>query len=180
MPTLQNYCHTYGFPKKIITDNGEEFRHLLFEDFCRENQIKIVHGAPRTPTTQGLTERSSRSWKEDMRSIIISSTKKKVKRWCSYTKEAAYTRNFSYHRAIKVSPYEAVFHMKPHREIVDIEEEEKDDTEQSATADNEIEEMPNKRHKVIENQRKYNESMIQQTQRRQLRKQPTFKVSDIW
>ena len=32
--------------------------------------------------------------------------------------QAAYTRNISYHHAIKASPYEAVFGIKPHREIL--------------------------------------------------------------
>jgi hypothetical protein len=181
LPSLRNYCYTYGFPKKIITDNGTEFRNKLVEGFCRENEIKIAHGAPRTPTTQGLTERSNRSWKEDMRAIMISSTNKKVKRWCSYTREAAYTRNISYHRAIKMCPYEAVFHVKPHREIVDTETEKDDDDDdlESAELDDEEIEMPNKRHKIIENQRKYNTSMIEQTKKRQRRKIPKFKVSDM-
>lgn len=54
----------HGFPKKIITDNGTEFRNKLVEEFCRENQIKIAHGALRTLTTQGLTARSNRSMGE--------------------------------------------------------------------------------------------------------------------
>ena len=115
-----------------------------------------------------------------MTAIIISSTNKKVKRWCSYTKEAAYTRNISYHRAVKMSPYEAVFHVKPHREIVDIETEKDDDNDlESAESDDEEIEMPNKRQKIIENQTKYNTSMIEQTKKRQLRKKPKFKVSDM-
>lgn len=175
---LTNYCHTYGFPKKIVTDNGKEFKNKLIEEFCRVNDIKISHGAPRTPTTQGLTERSNRSWKEDMRAIIISSSKD-VRKWCSYSKEAAYTRNISYHRAIKMSPYEAVFHMKPHRETVVIQEAEKDDiSEDTAAAENEG--MPQtKRQKVIENQTRYNNSMIVQTEARQLRKRPKYKISDM-
>ena len=44
------YCYTYGFPKKILTDNGKEFTNKKMEA---------------TPTAQGLVERSNRSWKED-------------------------------------------------------------------------------------------------------------------
>lgn len=89
-----------------------------------------------------------------MRANIKRSTNRKVKRWCSYTREASYTRNISYHRAIKMSPYEAVFHVKPHREIVDTEIE-KDDSDgdlESAELDDKEIEMPNKRQKIIENQ----------------------------
>ena len=44
------YCYTYGFPKKILTDNGKEFANKKMEA---------------TPTIQGLDERSNRTWKED-------------------------------------------------------------------------------------------------------------------
>ena len=41
------------------------------EAFCEENRIQVAHGSPRTPTTQGLVERSNQSWKEDMRALIM-------------------------------------------------------------------------------------------------------------
>ena len=56
LAAVKNYCLSYGYPKKILTDNGGEF--------CEENQIKLSHGAPRTPTTQGLVERSNRDGKK--------------------------------------------------------------------------------------------------------------------
>ena len=48
------------------------------EQFCAENDITIVHGSPRTSTTQGLVER--------------------------------------HNRATKMTPYEACYGLKPHRE----------------------------------------------------------------
>ena len=78
--------------------------------------IKLSHGAPRTPTTQGLVERSSRTWKEDMRSIIMGSNDKNLDRWCECTMQASYTMNITLHRAIHTSPYEAVFGIKAHHE----------------------------------------------------------------
>ena len=78
--------------------------------------IKLSHGAPRTPTTQGLVERNSRTWKEDMRSIIMGSNDKNLDRWCECTMQASYTMNITLHRAIHTSPYEAVFGIKAHHE----------------------------------------------------------------
>lgn len=77
-----------------------------------ENELS--HGASRTPTTEGPTERSNVSWKEDMRSLIVSKADKNIKKLCQYTREVSYTRNTSYHQAIKLSPYEAVCRIKPH------------------------------------------------------------------
>lgn len=95
---------------------GESSKTRSKRCFARDNGIDLSHGAPRTPTTQGLTERSNLSWKQDMRSLIVSTADKNIKKWCQYTREASYTRNISYHRTIKVSPYEAVYGIKPHRE----------------------------------------------------------------
>ena len=100
LDAVKNYCLSYGYPKKILTENGGEF--------CEENQIKLSHGAARTPTTQGLVERSNRTWKENMRSIIMGSNNKNIERWCEYTMQGSYTMNVTLHRAINTTPYEAV------------------------------------------------------------------------
>ena len=77
----------------------------------------MKHGAPRTPTTQGLIERSNRLCKEDMHTLIAS-TATKVSNWCKKLGEISYTRNITYHTAIKTSPYEAVYRIKPHKELL--------------------------------------------------------------
>ena len=180
---LTNFCYTYGFRKKIITDNGGEFQNHKMKKFCNENGITLSHGAPRTPTTQGLTERSNRSWKQDMRSLIISTAEKHIQKWCHYTKEASYARNISYHRAIKLTPYEAVYGIKPHREIINSNAKENTQNDSQEENDQEVsgkdEEPPNKRQKIIENQTKYNTDMVNQTKRKQQNKQPKFKISDM-
>jgi len=102
-------------PKKIITDSGREFQDRKLKMFCNKNGIELSHFAPRTPTTQGLTERSNLSWKQDLWSLIVSTAGKSIKKWCQYTREALYTRKISYHWAIKLSPYEGVDIIKPCR-----------------------------------------------------------------
>ena len=77
---FNNYCYTYGFPKKILTDNGKEFKNKRIEAFCQQNGVEIAHGSPRTPTTQGLVERSNRSWKEDTRALIMSNSSQNVRK----------------------------------------------------------------------------------------------------
>ena len=144
----KRYCYTYGFPKKILTDNGKEFANKKMEAFCQENRIQVAHGSPQTPTTQGLVERSNRSWKEDMRALIMSTSSTSVQNWCEKASEAAYTRNISYHRAIKMTPYEAVYGIKSHREC------------------EHHEDQSRKRQKITENQEKYNNEMVTQSQKK--------------
>ena len=35
LKSLREYCYTYGFPKKIITDNGGEFQNKKLKMFCK-------------------------------------------------------------------------------------------------------------------------------------------------
>ena len=56
-------------------------------------------------------------------------------------REASYTRNISYHRAIKVSPYEAVYGIKHHREKLN----EQSKESQSEQEENNLEESNEKR-----------------------------------
>ena len=186
---FNNYCYTYGFPKKILTDNGKEFKNKKMEAFCQENGIQIAHGSPRTPTTQGLVERSNRSWKEDTRALIMSTSSRNVKKWCQKVREAAYTRNISYHRAIKMTPYEAVYGIKAHREVFNSSVSDNDqdlahnETHPEAHEDlNECEvqqEQPKKRQKLTANQESYNNQMIKQTQKKNEARKNKFKVGDM-
>ena len=54
LDAVKNYCFSYGYQRKILIDNGSEFCNAKLKLFCKENQIKLSHGAARTPTTQGL------------------------------------------------------------------------------------------------------------------------------
>jgi transposase InsO family protein len=56
---------TYGVPEAILTDNGKVFTgrfgkgvgEVLFDRICRENGIRHLLTAPRSPTTTGKVER---------------------------------------------------------------------------------------------------------------------------
>ena len=56
---------THGVPEQILTDNGKVFTgrfgpgtgEVLFDRICRENGIKHILTAPRSPTTTGKVER---------------------------------------------------------------------------------------------------------------------------
>ena len=144
---LREYCYTYRFPKRIITDNGGEFQNKKLKVFCKDNGIELSHGAPQTLTTQGLSERSNLSWKQDMRSLIVSTADKNIKKWCQYTREASYARNISNHQAIKVFPYEAVYGIRPHSEKLSEQREERNGKSSQPQHD---EDQPRKDKKIIE------------------------------
>lgn len=102
-----------GFPKTLHTDNGKEFKNKHMIDFCNEHQIELVHGAPRTPQTQGLVERNNRTLKENLANIL-KEKQVSLNTWCNHVGEAAYKRNITKHRAVSRTPYELVFGILPH------------------------------------------------------------------
>ncbi|XP_068687781.1 SCAN domain-containing protein 3-like [Montipora foliosa] len=186
LDAVKNYCLSYGYPQKILTDNGGEFCNAKLKLFCEENQINLSHGAARTPTTQGLVERSNTTWKENMRSIIMGSYNKNIERWCEYTMQASYTMKVTLHRAINTTPYEVVFGITAHRENHQNTDEDikcEGETTELASGKNTLDndqcetfERATKRQKIFEQQSQYNEEMVKQTS--QSRKTP-FKIDYI-
>ena len=63
----------YGVPEQILTDNGKVFTgrfgpgtgEVLFDRICRENGIKHLLTAPRSPTTTGKIERWHRTLRQE-------------------------------------------------------------------------------------------------------------------
>ena len=63
----------YGVPSQILTDNGKVFTgrfgpgtgEVLFDRICRENGIKHLLTAPRSPTTTGKVERWHKTLREE-------------------------------------------------------------------------------------------------------------------
>ena len=90
---VQKNCVTYGYPTTLP-------------------QKKLLHGAARTPRTQGLVKRSNRTFKKTMRTLIMTTCGLQISQWCKYTMQSSCIMNMSYHRAINMTPYEAVFHIK--------------------------------------------------------------------
>jgi transposase InsO family protein len=68
---LAKAMRTFGVPQEVLTDNGKVFTgrfgpgtgEVLFDRICRENGIKHILTAPRSPTTTGKVER----WHKTMR-----------------------------------------------------------------------------------------------------------------
>jgi Integrase core domain len=69
---LVKAMRAYGIPEQILTDNGKVFTgrfgpgtgEVLFDRICRENGIKHILTAPRSPTTTGKIERWHRTMRE--------------------------------------------------------------------------------------------------------------------
>lgn len=66
---LTKAMRAFGVPQEVLTDNGKVFTgrfgpgsgEVLFDRICRENGIKHILTAPRSPTTPGKIERWHRA-----------------------------------------------------------------------------------------------------------------------
>ena len=67
---MSQFCWQFGFPQKIHTDNGREFKNSLISQFCKNNGITQLHVAPRKPSTKGLVERNNQTVKQNIRNIL--------------------------------------------------------------------------------------------------------------
>ena len=56
---LKKIYFARGFPKRLQSDNGEEFKKHV-KEFCTTNKVKMVRCRPYHPQTQGKVERSHR------------------------------------------------------------------------------------------------------------------------
>ena len=96
---------------------GENLKNKEMRALCESHNIKLVHGAPRTPQTQGLVERNNRTVKENLSNIIKEKQADKTE-WCNFVEEAAYKKNITVHRATSKSPYEVVFGILPQHQTI--------------------------------------------------------------
>ena len=186
---LTNLFWMFGFPSVLHSDNGREFKSKTMSELCKKHKIKQVHGAPRTPSTQGLVERSNRTVKENIRNIL-KERKENLNKWCTVLGEAAYKKNITLHRPMNQVPYEVIFGMLPWKEIareteqlqiVRSEEQTEDVQHLPGPFSAELPKLPEppvnrKRKHVSEQQDKYNKKMMQSSTRTKLKQ---FHIDDF-
>ncbi|KAM9984519.1 hypothetical protein ACTFIZ_007519 [Dictyostelium cf. discoideum] len=69
---IYNFLAYKGLPiKKWHCDNGREFKNKVLDEFIKLfPESKSVHGAPRTPTSQGVIERLNQTIKNTIRGLM--------------------------------------------------------------------------------------------------------------
>lgn len=54
--TLRETSKLFGFPQTFVTDNGPPFSSSTFHDFCKAQNVKLVHSPPFHPESNGQAE----------------------------------------------------------------------------------------------------------------------------
>ena len=53
---IDQYNQSFGYPKILQCDNGGEFKNNFLEQYCAENNIKLIFSSPFHPQTNGAYE----------------------------------------------------------------------------------------------------------------------------
>ena len=98
---------TIGAPAILQSDNGSEFTASVIKELKGLwPDLKIVHGKPRHPQSQGSVERANGDIKDMLTAWLEDN---QTADWSMGIKFVQFSKNSSYHCGIKRSPYEALF-----------------------------------------------------------------------
>lgn len=67
LQTLKNFIFSFGKCNTLHTDNGLEFKNLLFGNFCAENGIVHKFSKPYTPNSHGAIKSAHKQIKKSRR-----------------------------------------------------------------------------------------------------------------
>jgi hypothetical protein len=102
-------------PRVLRTDNGLEFKNLVWAVFCETQDIKQVFSLSHTPTSNGIVERTNL---EVRRLIARLFTHNANTVWEPFLQDIALAKNASWNRSIKAAPVHVYI---PERPSVDAE-----------------------------------------------------------
>ena len=66
---LRKLLSTYGLPKQILMDNGNQFVSKEVTTFTKSNGVEHIKSAPHHPSTNGAVKRLVQTFKKVMRAI---------------------------------------------------------------------------------------------------------------
>lgn len=94
-----------GPPKRIITDQGNEFTNQLVESLCRAIGTKHILASPYHPQTNGLVERTNQTIIAKLTKLVNGD----VDNWDMRLAAAVYAYNCSPQKKLLGSPFELMF-----------------------------------------------------------------------
>ncbi|KAI4293213.1 hypothetical protein PAPHI01_2487 [Pancytospora philotis] len=98
-----------AFPKRVLTDNGTEFRNAEVKEWAKRAGVHWEYSSPYHHETVGLVERTNQTLWNKVK-LLSRFGQLSLK---NAVKKAAFGTNISYNRAIDTSPYIARFGHKP-------------------------------------------------------------------
>lgn len=106
---VDNIIKLHGPPKMIISDRDRIFTSKLWKDIFAALQVELRYSSAYHPQTDGQTERVNQCLETYLRCMTTQAPKK----WNSWLPLAEFWYNSTYHTAIKMSPFQALYGFPP-------------------------------------------------------------------
>jgi hypothetical protein len=101
----------FGAPHVLWSDNGTEFTaEIISELSMLWPELVLVNGRPRHPQSQESVERSNATLND---SLVAWMRENNTSNWSTGLMFVQWSMNTTYHEAIKMEPYKALFGVKP-------------------------------------------------------------------
>ena len=111
-----NFIPHYGFPEKIITDQGRNFESELIDNLCQVAGVKKLCTSPYHPQTNGQCE----CFNSTLLNMLGTLTPEQKKDWKNHVSAMVHAYNCAKNTATGFSPYYLLFGREP-RLPVDVE-----------------------------------------------------------
>lgn len=106
---VDNIIKLHGPPKLIISDRDRIFTSQLWKDIFAAYKSELRYSSAYHPQTDGQTERINQCLETYLRFM----TTQEPKKWMAWLPLAEYWYNTSYHTALKMSPFQALYGFPP-------------------------------------------------------------------
>jgi transposase InsO family protein len=100
-----NIFSRFDYPRKIITDNAQEFKSKAMIDFCGSHNITLTHSTPYYPQGNGLVESSNKTLIRIIKKLLTENKKS----WDSKLKYALWDDRINTKRSLGTSPFQLVY-----------------------------------------------------------------------
>ena len=107
---LNHIFHEHGAPRRLHSDNGSEFINRFVKEVCSKYNVRIVHGRPYHPQSQGQVENLNRHVKNCLRHFLLEHEEDdRAEVWPQLIGEVEYFVNHTWHHTIRNTPYFVFF-----------------------------------------------------------------------
>lgn len=110
MNVLKNYFHTFGVPKRLISDRSTSFTSKRFKEFLNQLGIKHILNAVATPRANGQIERYNRTL---LTSLTAAGQGKSERLWDQHISEIQWGLNNTLNKGIGKTPAQTLFGINP-------------------------------------------------------------------